>query len=100
MTLAKMRAQNLCEWVGGGWCRDRTQFVQIKVKSSPAWMHKRRRIGGRELQGGEGPLGRGSILALLQIGKLKPGAGSECLSVLRLEPRPRAFCSMISLVFI
>lgn len=59
MTLAKMRAQNLCEWVGGGWCRDRTQFVQIKVKSSPAWMRKRKRIGGRELQGGEGLWGRG-----------------------------------------
>lgn len=34
---------------------------------------------------------RGCILASVQIGKLRPGTRSECLSVSGLESRPRDF---------
>lgn len=103
MTRAKMKGQSPWEWVGGSWCQDTIQFASIQTASWPAWLHKGKRIGRRELQDREGPFGGwggggGCIPALVGIGKLKPGAGSECLSVLRLEPRPRAFCSLISLV--
>ena len=65
-----------------------------------ACLAAQRQKNWKERTAGQRGAFRGGIPALVGIEKLKPGAGSECLSVLRLEPRPRAFCSLISLIFI
>lgn len=57
MTRAKMKGQSPREWVGGSWCQDTIQFASIKTASWPAWLHKGKRIGRRELQDREGPFG-------------------------------------------